>query len=239
MVGDKVRIRFRKGGALRFLSHHDLMRAFERMLRRAALPFRSTSGFHPKPRIVFPLSLPLGVIGLDEAVELELDAAMQAAEVHDRLAAQAPAGLDLLSIHPIPKNTTGQAVAAVYRLAVPPDRLAGLAERCRDLLERSECPVERIHPRPRSVDIRPYLLGLNVVDESLLMDLRVTPTGTAKAEEVLALLGLADLLDSGSVLERIRLQLHDEPAPGDPPAAAAAPLDSGAAPVLAGDPQDC
>ena len=51
-VRDKIRIRFRKGGDLRLLSHHDLMRSFERMLRRAALPLRNSQGFHPKPRLV-------------------------------------------------------------------------------------------------------------------------------------------------------------------------------------------
>ena len=55
MVCAKVRIRFRKGGDLRLVSHHDLMRVFERMLRRADLPFHSTSGFNPKPRLVFAL----------------------------------------------------------------------------------------------------------------------------------------------------------------------------------------
>jgi shikimate kinase len=50
----------------------DLMRTFERMLRRARLPFRSTEGFHPQPRMVFALSLSLGAVGLEEVVELEL-----------------------------------------------------------------------------------------------------------------------------------------------------------------------
>ena len=71
MSFDKVRIRFRKDGDLRFVSHHDLMRAFERMLRRASLPFRSTEGFHPQPRLIFALSLPLGVSGLAEVLEIE------------------------------------------------------------------------------------------------------------------------------------------------------------------------
>src|SRR5579871_5404355 len=86
---DKVRLRFRKGGPLRLLSHHDLMRTFERMLRRAALPFRRTQGFHPKPRLVFALSLPLGVVGGDEVVELELDQVLPPEEIHERLARQA------------------------------------------------------------------------------------------------------------------------------------------------------
>src|SRR5262245_17008747 len=98
MVVDKVRIRFRKGGDLRLVSHHDLMRAFERMLRRAALPFRSTSGFHPKPRLVFALSLPLGIVGCDEVAELELTEPVDPADIHARLAQQAPAGLEILSV---------------------------------------------------------------------------------------------------------------------------------------------
>src|SRR6516225_7516035 len=98
---DKVRIRFRKDGPLRLLSHHDLMRTFERMLRRADLPFRRTQGFHPKPRLVFALSLPLGVVGRDEVVELELDQELPPEEIHDRLARQAPAGLSVTSVRRI------------------------------------------------------------------------------------------------------------------------------------------
>ena len=50
---DKLRLRFKKASGLRLLSHHDLLRCFERMLRRAALPVHNTQGFHPHPRLVF------------------------------------------------------------------------------------------------------------------------------------------------------------------------------------------
>ena len=133
------------------------MRAFERMLRRAELPFRSSSGFHPKPRVVFALSLPLGVIGLDEAVELELTEEIAPDEVLARLRVQAPAGLEFVSARRILPNATGQVVRAVYRLPVPPDRIADLAERCSALLARDEIPVQRTHPQPKRIDIRPYL----------------------------------------------------------------------------------
>src|SRR2546427_6653213 len=101
MVCEKVRIRFRKIGNLRLISHHDLMRCFERMLRRAALPFHSTEGFNPKPRLLFPLPLSLGIVGCREVAELELDADLSAAEVYDRLARQAPAGLEILDVQRI------------------------------------------------------------------------------------------------------------------------------------------
>src|SRR5215469_1582961 len=108
MAFDEVRIRFYKGGDLRLISHHDLMRCFERMLRRAALPFRSTQGFHPKPRLVFALSLPLGVIGHQEVADLELDAGLTAAEVCERLAAQAPPGLQILDTRPVSPRASSQ-----------------------------------------------------------------------------------------------------------------------------------
>src|SRR5579859_6858411 len=57
----KVRIRFKKCGDLRFLSHHDLMHCFERMFRRGSLPVKASQGFHPMPRMAFALSLALGI----------------------------------------------------------------------------------------------------------------------------------------------------------------------------------
>ena len=122
MARDKVRIRFRKDGDLRLVSHHDLLRCLERMLRRAALPFHSTSGFHPKPRLVFALSLPLGIIGRDEVLELELDEALSPEEIHERLARQAPPGLELLSTQRIDPKRKAQVRSARYHLPLPPER---------------------------------------------------------------------------------------------------------------------
>ena len=121
---DKVRLRFRKDGALRLLSHHDLMRCFERMLRRAALPVRQSQGFHPKPRLIFALSLPLGVIGCEEVAELELDEILPLEEVRDRLVRQAPLGMEILSLRRIDFKAGAQIHSLTYRIALPPDRTA-------------------------------------------------------------------------------------------------------------------
>jgi len=210
MARDKFRIRFRKGGDLRLLSHHDLMRTFERMLRRAGLPFRSTEGFHPQPRMVFALSLSLGAVGLEEVVELELTEELPPETVLSRLAAEAPPGLDLLAIRRVAPNVTAQPCRAVYRLAIPPERRGSLSQRCTDLLAQPECWVDRAKPQPRRVNIRPFLRDLRAGPGALEIDLTVTSTGTARADEVLALLGVADLLDAGAVVERAVLELHDE-----------------------------
>src|SRR5215212_8143714 len=106
MTGDKLRFRFAKTGHLRLLSHHDLMRCLERMLRRAAVPFKSTAGFHPSPRVVFALSLPLGVVGRDEVVEVELTEPRDADAVLAQLNAQAPAGLCFTRAAVVPMKAT-------------------------------------------------------------------------------------------------------------------------------------
>jgi len=210
MARDKVQIRFQKGGDLRFVSHHDLMRCFERMLRRAGLPFHATQGFNPKPRMVFALSLALGLVGREEVVELELDAELPPEEIGERLARQAPAGMEIRSVERIDPKSTAQVRRACYRVALPPERQAGLGERIEGLLAVPHCWVERTRPRPRRVDLRPYLSGVRVVGDALEIDLWVTPTGTARPEEVLQLLGLDDLLDDGAVLERTTLELHNQ-----------------------------
>jgi radical SAM-linked protein len=218
---DKARIRFRKSGALRLLSHHDLMRTFERLLRRTELPFHRSQGFHPKPRLVFALSLPLGAVGCEEVVELELDEILSPEEIHARLARQAPPGLEILSVCRIPVRGNAQVCRLAYALPVPAERLPDLRFRIAEVLAARACWIDRRRPHERQpgrrLDVRPFLVDLLIHPPSgpsdsakLEMVLRLTSTGTARPDEVLGLLGLEDLLDAGAVLERSRLELHDE-----------------------------
>jgi len=69
----KLRIKYQKSGDLRFLSHLDLIRAFERGLRRAQLPLSFTEGFSPHPKISFGPPLPVGVSSEAEYMDAVLD----------------------------------------------------------------------------------------------------------------------------------------------------------------------
>jgi len=210
MVRHKVRIRFQKAGDLRWVSHHDLMRCFERMLRRSELPFASTEGFHPHPRLVFALSLALGVVGLDEVAELELTEDVPTHAVQQRLTQQSPAGLNIVSVRKIDRKVNAQVRLARYRVPLPLTPPTDLSRRLDDLLGATECWVERSRPQPRRLNVRPYVAGVRLASDSLEMDLIVTPTGAARPEEIARLLGLAEWLEQGVVIERTRLELHDE-----------------------------
>lgn len=188
------------------------------MLRRAELPFHSTAGFNPKPRLVFALSLALGIIGCEEVAELELDALVPPEEVRERLARQAPAGLDILEVRTIEPKTTAHVCRVTYRVKVARDAVAGLTEeRITNLLASAEVWVERKHPQPRRLNIRPYIETLRLTAEALEMDLWVTPNGTARPDELLVQLGLEQLLAEGAVLERIKVELDDEISPLETP----------------------
>ena len=213
----RYRLRFRKAGDLRLVSHHDLMHVFERMLRRAALPIAHTQGFHPQPRMVFALSLALGVAGTNEVLELELTEPLEPSALQERLALQAPPGLEILSCRLLEGKSSPLVRRAFYRLPLEPGDDASappvpvdLPERCTDLLAQPHLWVERSRPQPRRLDIRPYLDELGVYENQLEMAVWVTPTGTARPEEFARFLGLGPLLEAGTYFERSNLEMLDE-----------------------------
>ena len=77
----KVRLRFAKCGDLRLVSHRDIMRCLERMLRRARIPIALTQGFNPRPKMTFALALGLGIEGRSEVVDLELFEPLEPSEL--------------------------------------------------------------------------------------------------------------------------------------------------------------
>jgi radical SAM-linked protein len=207
MVRPRVRIRFAKQGDLRLIGHRDLMRCMERLFRRAGLALGMSQGFHPKPRMTFPLALAVGIEGDDEVMELELAEDTGAEEVLARLRAQAPAGLGFASVEVLPPGSRkARAQSATYQAAVPPPRCAGLSERIDRLLESASCPVRRPH-RDTPVDLRTSLEALALRGNVLEMRLRTDQGAAAGPRDVLAVLGLEDLEHEGAHLRRTSVEI--------------------------------
>ena len=270
MAFDKVRIRFCKSGDLRLVSHLDLMRAVERLLRRADLPVRQTEGFHPAPRLIFAQSLSLGLIGQDEVLEIEFTEDVPPEDVLARVRKQAPPGLIFHSATRIPIKSAARPRRAVYRWPIvgwvgtggsattpPSPPLAGgeedgqsetleplngaaslfptqtgaapilppcqggrtretpltqadLADRIANLLSQSELWADREKPRPRQVNVRPYLRAAWADADAVWFDIWLTQEGTARVDELARMLGLGDLYLTGPAVERATLEIADE-----------------------------
>lgn len=196
MIRQKVEIRFEKSEAVRFISHHDLMRAFQRAMRRAALPVRLTEGFNPRPRIVFPAALEVGVASLDEVAELELNECIPLNQLQERLARTIPPGFKLNSLKELPlTRRVRQPETIRYRLHLAEASLPLETKEVEALMALQTIPFTRTRrgkdgrPRQIQVDLKAYLLGAEAVDGGdLEVEVAAGPQGTARPLEFLSIL---------------------------------------------------
>jgi radical SAM-linked protein len=215
-VPDRWAIRLAVEGDLRFLSHHDMMRAMERIAGRAKLPLRYSQGFNPRPILSLPCPRPVGVATRDDVLILALDASVSPDALLSDLRAHAPEGLSFLDATLLPDGQTSVQPARVeYEAPVEPGR-APVVQRCIEALRNKDAWVveRRRKPRRRSKDASPRTRGLDVkpmVAELELRENRLRFTCVpheqkwAKPSEVLHLVGLSQPEDAAGVM---RTKLH-------------------------------
>lgn len=196
MIRQKVEVRFEKGEAVRFISHHDLMRAFQRAVRRAGWPVRLTEGYNPRPRIVFPAALEVGIASQDEAAEIELTQWLSLQELKTRLAAHLPAGLALKTLTELaPTRQTRAPLENRYKIHLTEAGLTLTPLALEALQAAPALPFLRIRTdkagraRQLPVDLKPFLAGAALdAAGDLVVDIRAGPRGSARPLEILSLL---------------------------------------------------
>lgn len=164
----RVLLRLRKGEQVKYIAHLDLMRAFEHALRRARIPVLYSQGFNPRPKMHMASAIGVGVTSDDEPIVLDLAEHLPAKEVMDRLNRVLPVGMEILGAEEVPegvKSPLSKLNASEYRITLRcPEDLdvravhAGLGE----LLSSGEVRVVRKRDDTKEVDIRPYILGVDV-----------------------------------------------------------------------------
>lgn len=97
-IVQKLRIRYAKRGRLRFTSHRDFGRAFERAVRRAGTPIAFSSGFSPHPKISYANASPTGAASEAEYLEIGLTRACDPEAVKRELDEALPAGIDIVDV---------------------------------------------------------------------------------------------------------------------------------------------
>jgi radical SAM-linked protein len=208
MVRQRVRIRFRKEGDLRLLGHRDLLRAWERLLRRSGLELRMSEGFHPRPKINFPSALAVGIAGTCEVLEVDLLGESAADELHARLGRHAPAEMPIESVELLPAGARPAQVSSMtFEMPVPDERRAALAPRIAALLAAGSHSIERDEGR-KPVDVRPWIESLWLDGGQLHMRIRVSRQGSVRPRDVLAALQLEDLEQQGCHLTRTAVELE-------------------------------
>ncbi|MGG6269715.1 TIGR03960 family B12-binding radical SAM protein [Leptolyngbya sp. AN03gr2] len=167
----RLRVRMGKEGEMALLSHLDMMRLFDRAVRRASIPVTFTGGFHPSPRIVPASALPLGVSSSGEIVDFELTRSMEIEEFRDRLSAQLPAEIPIYSIEEVNPQQPAAAVLlqkAEYRIEVGSETEANWQSWIDETLAKSEIWLEQTTKKGKTypLDIRDRLFDLQLLEST-------------------------------------------------------------------------
>ena len=197
MRGDRgfpVRLRFSERGKVRFVSHRDLARGFERAFRIAELPLAFTEGFNPRPRVSLGLALGVGHESDAEYLDLELVQPIELSALPETLSASLPVGVvvDGAALLAPRAPALQKAITSVEYRIRPAMESLDLGRAVERALDATELPIETTRKgRPVVEDIRPGIRHLTVVDGAMEVEVGTQPRGIRPAELVGALRALA------------------------------------------------
>ena len=186
----RVRIRFAKHGKVRFTSHRDVARIWERALRRAEVPIAYTEGFSPRPKLSFGLALSTGHESRGEYLDVALREAPDDAAVADlpaRLTTALPDGLDIQSAVTLPagEDSLQQAVTScTWHIEVDADLSEVTAAVARALAAPSLTLTRERKGHAVTDDIRPAILALTVLGPVPEVVAPLAPRSTAVATAI-------------------------------------------------------
>jgi radical SAM-linked protein len=233
-IVQRLAIRYAKRGRLRFTSHRDFARAFERALRRAAIPMAYSAGFTPHPKISWVGAAPTGVASEAEYVEIGLAEAREPEAVRRDLDAALPPGLDVVEVVETAQRGLAERVeASRWCISLPQVAADEAASAVAALLALETAPVERLMKDGRRIiDARAAILAMTVgasehdqtgeSDPCATIDMVVRHTTPAvRPDDVLTALRQASALSTPvtPMVTRLAQGLLGEtpPAPGELP----------------------
>ena len=217
----RLQIRFAAEGPLKYVSHLDLMRVWERVCKRAGLPLATSHGFSPRPKIALAAPLAVGATSEAELLDILLTARVDLAETMRGLSAELTPGLRILEVREGPlKQSSLQSMlrAASYEVEVPdsrsPEEWKGAID---ELLARDEIPWSHQRGKEtKSYDLRPLILAVRLLNvhngvaklAKLEMRLRNDERGAGRPEQVTLALGASE---EPTRIHRTAIELAGEP----------------------------
>ena len=160
----RLRLRFAKRGRLRFSSHRDFQRAFERALRRASVPMAYSAGFNPHPRISYANAAPTGAASEAEYLEIALTRRCDPEALREALDDALPPGLDVLEVVEAgPGALADRLEGSLWQIELPGLEPAVAATAAQAFLAADRVEVQRLMKTgPRTFDARSAVLSLTV-----------------------------------------------------------------------------
>jgi len=212
----RIRVKYNRGEAVKFIAHLDMMRLWERALRRAGVPLSYSQGFSPHPQISQAAPLSVGVTSETELMDVFLFRNVTPQWFNDAVNQQLPDGIRILQsqqIAPVLPSLQSIVRFAEYRVEITTDRSREEIETSiNKLLALEHLPWQ--HQRDtgtKSYDLRALVDTISLVDKTpekciIKMKLRCDNSGTGRPEQVIAALGFTGYPVS---IHRINLYLEN------------------------------
>ena len=205
-VKRKIRLAYQKGEEVRFTSHLDTVRIFERAVRRARVPVAMSQGFHPHLKMATGPPLPLGYTSRSEYLDMEVNGNLPR-DFETLLNRHLPTGLKVLETEEIVGDVSSlneSITSASYRLLwngwLSTEALNGYVHA---FMKKNAYRIKRMRKGiEKEVDIRMYVEDISVTNGEMELVLRFGPQGTARVEEVVD----AVLPDYENPLEQVRIE---------------------------------
>ncbi len=217
----RVRITYEKGEAIKFISHQDESRLWERTLRRANLPLLYKRGFNPQPHIQFAAPLGLGMTGVRELLDVAFSPPVPLDELTMRIREKLPPGVRLLNTTEVPFKTVSPqslTIGADYTIIIYADEgevsESALQTKLEAFLDLKEVWRERErHGQRYSYNMRPLVLELRYTgfdatagEHRILLRVQMRPGATGRPDELVDALGFDDY---ARTLRRDRIYFAD------------------------------
>ena len=201
-----VLVKFRVRDNLRFLSHAETVRVFQRACARADIETAYSQGFNPRPKLSLPLPRSVGIETDDDLLCLGVEAdapSFDSEQFKVKLAEQLPDGCELLTVS-VAEDKKPNAVSATYMLVIRPEYLDdNLKNRIDSLLASENLNLERridASGNTRNIDVRGFLESIEFDDGKITVECKISPAGSIRVDEILNLLEL----DAGKLGAPIR-----------------------------------
>ena len=188
----KARIKFRKYGVMKFIGHLDIMRFFQKVMRRADIPIAFTGGYSPHMIMSFAAPLGVGTTSLGEYFDMELTDTVPTKEIEERLNAVMADGVSVCSARQVEDGKASTAMALVaaadyfvqFRDGKEP--AASWREKLDGFLAQKEIIVTKKTKRSeKTIDIRPYIYEMHLDGEGVFMQLASASSNYTKPELVM------------------------------------------------------
>jgi len=197
----RIRVRFSRGEELKFISHLDIMRLWQRALHRAGIPLAYTEGFSPHPRISLAAPLAVGVTSQSELMDVFCSKWVSPHSFTAAVSQQLPPGIEISQVHmvaPTLPSLQSQVSHAEYEAETETDKdQAAIKAALASILSLEELPWH--HQRDtgtRNYDLRSLIDDLWLVEWrrghcTIGMKLRCDSGGSGRPEQVAAALNLS------------------------------------------------